>query len=200
MRNARRGPWIDLLFISGGFGDKQTRGWWQVQEYAHRLLLLKVFLSPTVVSLAPPTSKERKKKHRAETQSHWWFQAWHTAEGANCFWKKKGSICSYAAPQKLSLPLISGYSHSSLYYLLFELVLEYIKWLVWFSGVRFLSCLQQYRLHLKFLILCQFKRGKVPDGERKNNGLVRFGGGWWGEGKEGGVAARTSSALLIFLL
>lgn len=110
---------------------------------------------------------------------------------------KKGSICSYAAPQKLSLPLISGYSHSSLYYLLFELVLDYIKCLVWFSGVRFLPCLQEYRLHLKFLILCQFKRGKVPDGERKNNGLVWFGGDWWGEGKEGGDAG---SALLIFAL
>lgn len=113
---------------------------------------------------------------------------------------RNGSICSYAAPQKLSLPLISDYSHSSLYYLLFELVLEYIKWLVWFSGVRFLPCLQQYGLHLKFLILCQFKRGKVPDGERKNNGLVWFGGDWWGEGKEGGDAARASSALLIFVL
>lgn len=118
--------------------------------------------------------------------------------GSELFLKKKGSICSYARPQKLSLPLISGYSHSSLYYLLFELVLEYIKWLVWFLGARFLPCLQPYRLHLKFLILCQFKRGRVPDGERKSNGW--FGGDWWGEGKEGGDAARTSSALLIFAL
>lgn len=150
---------------------------------------------------SPWLKRGKKKKNTEQRRSSidWWFQAWHTAEGANCFWKK-GSICSYAAPQKLSLPLISGYSHSSLYYLLFELVLEYIKWLVWFSGVRFLLRLQQYRLHLEFLILCQFKKGKVPDGERKNNGLVWFGGDWWGEEKEGGVAAWTSSALLIFAL
>lgn len=39
-----------------------------MQEYIHRLLLLKVFLSPAVVSLAPPASKERERKKKTPSR------------------------------------------------------------------------------------------------------------------------------------
>lgn len=143
-----------------------------MQEYIHRLLLLKVFpFTRCCLARSPPTSKERLKTKTPSRDAAALTDGFKpdTPQRERTVSKKKKKKAVFVPThlrKSSAFQLISGCSHCSLYYLLFELVPEYIERLVWFSGARFLPC------HLKFLILCQFKRGKVPDGERKNNGLV----------------------------
>lgn len=72
----------------------------------------------------------------------------------------------------------------------------------WCLSARFLPLPPTVQGSLKVLILRQFKRGKIPHGERKIMVLCDLEASGEAAGRgfggEGGDAAQTSSALLVF--